>query len=34
MGTSLFPFKDLPDALIQAGQGKLEQSNTVIKVSN
>jgi propanol-preferring alcohol dehydrogenase len=34
MGVSLFPFEDLPDALIQARQGKLEQSNAVIKVSD
>jgi propanol-preferring alcohol dehydrogenase len=34
MGTSLFPFKELPDALIRARQGKLEQPNAVIKVSD
>jgi propanol-preferring alcohol dehydrogenase len=32
MGTSLFRFEDLPDALIRARQGKLEQPNAVIKV--
>jgi propanol-preferring alcohol dehydrogenase len=34
MGTSLFPFKDLQDALILARQGKLEQPNAVIEVSD
>lgn len=34
MGVSLFPFEELPEALIQARQGKLEQSNAVIKVSD
>ena len=34
MGTSLFPFQDLQDALILARQGKLEQPNAVIKISN
>jgi propanol-preferring alcohol dehydrogenase len=34
MGTSLFPFEELPDALIRARQGKLEQPNAVIKVSD
>jgi propanol-preferring alcohol dehydrogenase len=34
MGTSLFPFEDLQDALILAKQGKLEQPNAVIKISD
>ena len=34
MGTSLFPFEELPNALIRAKQGKLEQPNAVIKVSD
>ncbi len=34
MGTSLFPFEELPDALIRAKQGKLKQPNAVIKVSD
>jgi len=34
MGTSPFSFEELPDALIQARQGKLEQPNAVIKVSD
>jgi alcohol dehydrogenase, propanol-preferring len=34
MGTSLFPFEELPEALIRARQGKLEQPNAVIEVSN
>ncbi len=34
MGTSLFPFEALPDALIRARQGRLEQPNAVIKVSD
>ena len=34
MGTSLFPFKDLQDALILARRGRLEQPNAVIKVSD
>jgi propanol-preferring alcohol dehydrogenase len=34
MGTSLFSFEELPDALIMARQGKLEQPNAVIKVSD
>jgi propanol-preferring alcohol dehydrogenase len=34
MGTSLFPFEELPDVLIRARQGKLEQPNAVIKVSD
>jgi propanol-preferring alcohol dehydrogenase len=34
MGTSLFPFEELPDALIRARQGKLEQPNAVIEVSD
>jgi propanol-preferring alcohol dehydrogenase len=34
MGTSLFPFEELPDALIRARQGELEQPNAVIKISD
>ena len=34
IGTSLFPFEDLPGALIRARQGRLEQPNAVIKVSS
>ena len=34
MGTSLFPFEELPDVLIRARQGRLEQPNAVIKVSD
>jgi propanol-preferring alcohol dehydrogenase len=34
MGTSLFPFEEIPSALIQARQGRLEQPNAVIKVSD
>ncbi|MGC9395909.1 MAG: zinc-binding alcohol dehydrogenase family protein [Anaerolineae bacterium] len=34
MGTSLFPFEELPEALIRARQGKLEQPNAVIQVSD
>jgi hypothetical protein len=34
MGTSLFPFEELPEALIRAKQGKLEQPNAVIQVSD
>jgi propanol-preferring alcohol dehydrogenase len=34
MGTRLFRFQDLQDALILARQGKLEQPNAVIKVSD
>ena len=34
MGTRLFPFEELPEALIRARQGKLEQLNAVIKVSD
>jgi len=34
MGTSLFPFKDLQDALILVRQGRLEQPNAVIKISD
>jgi len=34
IGTSLFPFQELPDALIRARQGRLEQPNAVIKVSD
>jgi propanol-preferring alcohol dehydrogenase len=33
MGTRLFPFEELQDALILARQGKLDQPNAVIKVS-
>lgn len=32
MGTSLFSFEDLPDALIRARQGKLEQPNAALRV--
>jgi propanol-preferring alcohol dehydrogenase len=34
MRTSLFPFKDLQDALILARQGRLEQPNAAIKISD
>ena len=34
VGASLFPFEELQDALILARQGKLEQPNAVIKVSD
>jgi len=34
MGISLFPFKDLQDALILVRQGRLEQPNAVIKISD
>jgi propanol-preferring alcohol dehydrogenase len=34
VGTSVFPFEELQDALILARQGKLEQPNAVIKVSD
>ncbi len=34
MGVSLFPFAELPEALIQARQGRLEQPNAVIAVSD
>ena len=34
MGTSLFPFEDLQDALVLAKRGRLEQPNAVIKVSD
>jgi len=34
IGTSLFPFQELPDALIRTKQGQLEQPNAVIKVSD
>ena len=34
VGTSVFPFEELQDALILARQGKLEQPNVVIKVSD
>jgi hypothetical protein len=34
VGTSLFPFEELPEALIRARQGKLEQPNAVIEVSD
>jgi propanol-preferring alcohol dehydrogenase len=33
VGTSLFPFEQLQDALILAKQGKLEQPNAVIKIA-
>ena len=32
VGTSVFPFEELQDALILAKQGKLEQPNAVIRV--
>jgi len=32
VGTSLFPFEKLQDALILAKKGKLEQPNAVIKI--
>jgi propanol-preferring alcohol dehydrogenase len=34
MGTSLFPFEDLQDALILTRQGKLEEPNAVIRISD
>jgi propanol-preferring alcohol dehydrogenase len=34
MGTGLFPFEELPDVLIRARQGELEQPNAVIKISD
>jgi propanol-preferring alcohol dehydrogenase len=34
MGTSVFPFGDLQDALILARQGKLEQPNAVIEIAD
>jgi hypothetical protein len=34
MGTSLFSFDELPDALIRARQDRLEQPNAVIKISD
>jgi propanol-preferring alcohol dehydrogenase len=34
MGTSLFPFEGLQDALILAREGKLEEPNAVIKISD
>jgi alcohol dehydrogenase, propanol-preferring len=34
MGVGLFPFEELPDVLIRARQGKLEQPNAAIKVSD
>jgi propanol-preferring alcohol dehydrogenase len=34
VGTSLFPFEELPETLIRARQGKLEQPNAVIQVSD
>jgi propanol-preferring alcohol dehydrogenase len=34
VGTSVFPFEELQDALILARQGKLEQPNAVIRVSD
>jgi D-arabinose 1-dehydrogenase-like Zn-dependent alcohol dehydrogenase len=33
VGTSVFPFEELQDALILARQGKLEQPNAVIEIS-
>jgi propanol-preferring alcohol dehydrogenase len=32
VGTNIFPFEELQDALILAKQGKLEQPNAVIRV--
>ena len=34
MGSSLFPFEDLQDALILTRQGRLDQPNAVIKISD
>ena len=34
VGTSLFPFEELQDALIQAKQGKLEEPNAVIEITD
>ncbi|MBE9470643.1 MAG: alcohol dehydrogenase, partial [Chloroflexi bacterium] len=34
VGTSLFPFEALQDALILAKQGKMEQPNAVIEIAN
>jgi propanol-preferring alcohol dehydrogenase len=34
MGTSVFPFQDLQDALILARQGRLKQPNAVIQISD
>ena len=34
VGVSLFPFEELQEALILAKQGKLEQPNAVIKISD
>jgi len=34
VGTSIFPFEDLQDALILAKQGNLEQPNAVIRVAD
>jgi propanol-preferring alcohol dehydrogenase len=34
VGTSLFPFEELQDALILAKRGKLEQPNAVIKIAD
>jgi len=34
MGTSIFPFKDLQEALVLVRQGKLEQPNAVINISD
>jgi propanol-preferring alcohol dehydrogenase len=33
VGANVYPFEDLPDVLIQAKHGKLEQPNAVIKVA-
>jgi hypothetical protein len=33
VGTSVFPFDELPDALVLAKQGKLPQPNAVIEVA-
>ncbi len=34
VGTTLFPFEELQDALILVKQGKLEQPNAVIKIAD
>lgn len=34
VGTTLFPFEELQDALIMVKQGKTEQPNVVIKIAD
>jgi hypothetical protein len=34
MGTTMFPFEELPDALVLAKQGKLPQPNAVLEIGH